>query len=311
MKLQIWAVFLLLTQLSAAACNVPVFRYALERWPVAPYRAVVLKNSDLSSKERVAFDLLDRASDSQNGVLNLVLWNPQKEDMLRSGLKEVFPGKLPVEATVHLMYPLSTGLGKPFWSGKLTKESVAKIRGSVFRDRLVKTILAGASGVFILMESGDQQRDDKIAKELQEYTAKMAANMELPPGVVAADSPITSDQDPGFDPINRLRSKIPLKLAFETLRYDRKSDEVMTALLMSIAPEHEQPVEREPLVFAVYGRGRVLAPMKGQEINMDNVSTIAAFFCAPCSCQVKALNPGTDLLLDHDWERSVFKVDEL
>lgn len=310
MKLQLYITILFFVHLSASACNVPVFRYALERWPVSPYRAVILKNSELTKEEKAAYAQLKKASDGEKGMLNLVLWIPKEKDMEKSGLAKIFPGKLPADATIHLMYPLATGVDKPFWSGKLTKENVAKIRQSSFRNKLIKKILDGASGVFVLMESGDKKRDDKINKELNGYIEKMLKNIELPPGVVSADGSVTGGQAPDFDPINQLRSKIPLKLAFETLRYDRKSDEVMTALLMGVGPDHEEPVEGKPMVFAVYGRGRVLAPMVDDEINFDNVSSIAFFFSGDCSCQMKALNPGTDLLLDHDWDSSVFGVEE-
>ena len=310
MKIKFFTAVLFLIQLSASACNVPVFRYALERWPVAPYRAVILKKSELSKEEKAAYTQLKKSSDGESGMLNLALWIPKKEDMETSGLAKIFPGELPADATIHLMYPLATGVDKPFWSGKLTKGNASKIIKSSFRSKLVKTILEGNSGVYVLMESGNKKKDNKIAKELDGYIKMMIQNMELPPGVVTHDGAVTGDQAPDFDPINQLRSKIPLKLAFEILRYDRKSDEIMTALLMGVGPDHEEPVEGKPMVFAVYGRGRVLAPMVGEEINMDNVSSIAFFFSGACSCQMKALNPGTDLLLDHDWDSSVFGVEE-
>lgn len=310
MKRKIFAAALLLLQISASACNVPVFRYALERWPVSPYRAVVVKATELSKAEKAAYDLLEKAGDGENGMLNLVVWNPKKEDLEKSGLTKLLPEKLPVDATVHLMFPVVTGVDKPFWSGKLTKESVKKIKESSFREKLVKKILEGNSGVFVLMEGGDKKKDNKIAKALDGYIKELLADMELPAGVVQADGNMIGGGPAGFDPINQLRSEIPLKLAFTTLRYDRKSDEVMTALLMSLGPEREEPAGNKPMVFAVYGRGRALVPMVGDEINMDNVGGIAYFLTGACSCQMKALNPGTDLLLDHDWDSSVFGAEE-
>ena len=152
MKTKLLAAVALLVQISVLACNVPVFRYALERWPVSPYRAVVVRDKELSKEDKANYDLLEKAGNGEDGMLNLVVWNPNKEDLEKSGLNKVLPAGPAPEAMVHLLYPVATGVDKPFWSGRLSKESVAKIRGSDFRKKLVEKIVEGNSGVFILME---------------------------------------------------------------------------------------------------------------------------------------------------------------
>jgi len=57
-----------------------------------------------------------------------------------------------------------------------------------------------------------------------------------------------------------------------------------------------------PVVFAVFGRGRILCAFSGQSIKAENLEDAAAFLAGPCSCQVKELNPGIDLLMAVDWE---------
>jgi len=52
----------------------------------------------------------------------------------------------------------------------------------------------------------------------------------------------------------------------------------------------------------VFGRGRALDPLAGEDINEANISRAARFLVGPCSCQAKALNPGHDLLMRTDWE---------
>ena len=45
----------------AIACNVPVFRYALERWPADPYELVVLHEGELTAKDLAQVKALQQA----------------------------------------------------------------------------------------------------------------------------------------------------------------------------------------------------------------------------------------------------------
>ena len=57
-----------------------------------------------------------------------------------------------------------------------------------------------------------------------------------------------------------------------------------------------------PMAFPVYGRGRALYALVGAGINEWNINEACAFITGACSCEVKALNPGVDLLMMVDWE---------
>jgi len=59
---------------------------------------------------------------------------------------------------------------------------------------------------------------------------------------------------------------------------------------------------REPLAFPIYGRGLILYALVGAGINPWTISEAASFVTGPCSCEVKAGNPGTDMLLTLDWD---------
>src|SRR5262245_34589200 len=54
------AVLLLLLAGSATACNVPVFRYALERWPADPYEIVLFHHGPLSAAEQALAARLEK-----------------------------------------------------------------------------------------------------------------------------------------------------------------------------------------------------------------------------------------------------------
>ena len=48
-----------------------------------------------------------------------------------------------------------------------------------------------------------------------------------------------------------------------------------------------------------------LPPLIGKGINARMIDQIAGFVTGACSCQVKAQNPGTDLLIQKDWDAAV------
>jgi len=60
----------------------------------------------------------------------------------------------------------------------------------------------------------------------------------------------------------------------------------------------------EPMVFAIYGRGRALEPYVGKGITADNLAEIVMFVADACSCMVKDMNPGSDLLMKWDWDQT-------
>ncbi len=291
----------------AGACNVPVFRYALERWPVAPYLGIVVSEGKLSKTESAALKQLNESSNGKKGTLNLSVRQFQNKELTKSSLSKSIPVSKPGEARIHLLFPMSTGITKPLWSGDLTAESVKKITDSPFRDSLAKKIIAGDSGVFILLECGDKKVDDAAAAMLDKNLAELSKVLKLPDGVVEEGEEPGDAED--FDPINQLRSPVPLRLNLSSLRLSRKKkDEVLVSLLMSMEDDLAE-YKGMPMVFAVYGRGRVVVPLIGKGITTDNLGEIATFLTGPCSCQVKALNPGVDLLMNYDWQSAVLGED--
>jgi hypothetical protein len=52
----------------------------------------------------------------------------------------------------------------------------------------------------------------------------------------------------------------------------------------------------------VIGRGRAISALAAARVNDQGVGAFAQFVCGQCSCEVKELNPGIDLLLAADWD---------
>jgi len=64
----------------------------------------------------------------------------------------------------------------------------------------------------------------------------------------------------------------------------------------------------EPIAFPVFARSIALYALLGQGITPVTIERACRFLAGPCSCVVKAENPGTDLLVSANWEDAV--IDE-
>jgi hypothetical protein len=67
-------------------------------------------------------------------------------------------------------------------------------------------------------------------------------------------------------------------------------------------PQAKQPEEIEPVLFVIFGRGRVLGSLTGKEIEADSIAGGCQFLTGDCSCVIKDNRPGTDLLMAVNWD---------
>src|SRR5690349_16263850 len=65
------AALVLLCAACAFACNVPVFRYALERWQNDLYHVVVFHKGALTAEQKTRVDEIGRRSTLEGGTANL------------------------------------------------------------------------------------------------------------------------------------------------------------------------------------------------------------------------------------------------
>jgi hypothetical protein len=279
----------------AFACNVPVFRFALERWRPDAYRITVLHRGPLSESER---EFLRPLEDLRNKTLaNL--------DFRAVDLLEV--EKKPADGT-HAVPPLSTEFGSrvkegaswlivqypeylrievPVWNGPLSRETIERLVDSPVRKELVRRLVEGQTAVWLLLESGDKDRDDAVADLLAEEIPGLEQNLKLPE--------LTSDPD------DELLAKTPFKVAFSAIRVPRDAELELALAGMLIRCEPDLADRSDPMIYPVFGRGRAMLPLIGAGITAKNIQDSAEFLVGPCSCQVKELNPGFDLLLSADW----------
>ena len=266
------AIILSLAAPVAYACDVPVFRYALDRWPADTFRleapAAVLSNEPLAKEFRNL---------SSKGNLNL------ETSLSTNGTKLFFP--------LHVK-----NAEAPEWQGQLTPDVYHALTDSPVRREVVKHILNGDSAVWILVESGRPDLDEPAAKLLQNRLKFLESATGLP------------HLDP-TDPDSQLGPGPELKVQFSLLRVKRDDPNEQEFLSLLAGPFGLKKFPaNEPLFAAIFGRGRVLGAWGQDRLNEEFVLDTARFLLGSCSCEVKSLNPGWDLLLRVDWDEELRKA---
>jgi len=270
------------------ACQVPVFRYALERWEPDPYRVVILHDSPLDASQQQG---VQRLADAAQGArpINLMSEVIDPAHPEQASLRSLVPNAVPWPALI-LQYPAGRGLTEAAWVGTLNDEHAAAVVDSPLRSEIVRRLMAGHSAVWVLVESGDPSQDDAAATVLESSLRAAQTSLSLPDAAVLEK-----------DEFYQRDTKVGLRLEFSwvRLRHDDPQEEVLRSVL-----RHGEPGLAEiagPLAIAVYGRGRTHFALAGQGIHSENVEESCRFLVGACSCQVKAENPGIDLPLAAAW----------
>lgn len=278
-----------------SACTEPVFRYAFEAWQPDPYQATVYCPEPLQEEQQAALEALRGAVSSPGAPVNLVVTT------VAPNANEAPPAP----AGIALKYPASAGIEGLAWSAPLDAASVAELIQSPSRQELGRRLLSGSAIVWLLLESGEGLKDNAAAEVLA--TALRAAETrsleqrEAGGGWEGPDESAEASYLTGM-----AASPSPALLLLRVSRSD-PAERAFAAMLTNCAP-HLSDRADEPMAFPVFGRGRVLDVLVGQEINADLIGQVNAFLSSPCSCIVQVQDPGLDLLMAVDWEAGVARV---
>jgi len=290
---------LLLSVLIAAspvwACNVPVFRYALERWPADPYRATVLHRGPLTEQDQAAINVLRQKAQDESLLANLktstVDLSGKVSEETRKAYDKFAEEGLPRSV---VQYPLFSGLREPWWNAELSVPSARALITSPARKEIARRILKGDTAVWVMVESGNKEEDDAKEKLLFDKLKEMPRILQLPEELDFGDG--------AFAPAGTQES-IPLRISFSILRISREDEKEAVLLRMLLNTEGDlHEYAEHPIVFPVFGRGRALYALVGKGINEENILEACGFIAGACSCQVKQQNPGTDLLMSVNWD---------
>ncbi len=285
--------FLLVSGTVAWACSVPVYRYGLERWPADPYRAVVFHRGELTPDQQAWVKALQPLSEDGRNIANLAVMTVDLDGEVDPELQKFWEeqesgGVLPWIVT---QFPLAAWHPGVVESTALTAETPKQLLDSPARAAVAKQLLSGKSSSWIFLECGNAEQDEAAFKVLTAELARMPEVLKLP----------EQEEDPSGDPF-ALPSTDNLKIDFATVRV-RRDDPAERALVAMLLNSEEDLHELSgPMAFPVFARGRALYALVDKGINANTIEAACSFLIGPCSCEVKAQNPGTDLLMNVDWE---------
>ena len=285
----------LLVVQSVQACSVPVFRYALERWPVSPYECIVISNGSIPDARH---DLLKRFSGgNSNFVANISLQVVNSVKDVTNDFNQSASGFSDNDIpNVILRYPKEAGISNPVWSGQLTESNIAQILDSPVRRKIAQRLLLGDSAVWILLESGNSEPDNAAARMLETSINNYQQSSTTPVSETTKQNTVAD-------------SLIPSSTnTFTILRLARNDPAEEVFIRMLLESEDDLKDTAEPMAFPIYGRGRILYALVGNGINRETIDEACSFLTGPCSCSIKDQNPGIDLLMAVDWDHLVTPI---
>ena len=274
-----------LFSLISEACEIPVFRYALERWNADPYRLQVYVPSgqSLSDVDQKRIDSFVLESFKSGGDANFSIEELEKDHS---------------KVTYELLYPLKSGIIRPVISGDLKDLKSKLILSSPSRSKLEKFILSGKSIVWVIIPSDDPVKSEDFKKALKARVSKALSSVKLSDGIIKKEN--TKNEKLSKEELeNILHSQIPLELSFELIEIDRNDQRESVFIDMLLRQNPQLMDYKGSIAFPVFGRGRVLDGVT--DVNNGELEELTVYLSSHCSCTVKEENPGIDLLMVVPW----------
>lgn len=225
----------------------------------------------------------------------------------------------------------------PLFAGRLDAKQLQAMVDSPARKRLAELLKEGNGAVLLILTGPDEDANRQAEKAAGEVVA-MAAKGKFPISggedyTLQGFLPQASEKEPGDDGWpgssgaspqqspsgaslraaashpserpNSLTADRPdsLKLAVLKLSRTEPAEKWLVDCLLSVEPDlRESQYAKSPMVFAVFGRGRVMLPFVGKGITTANLADCIRFLAGPCSCNIGDRSAGVDLLVRCDWD---------
>lgn len=287
------------------ACSTPVYRYAMYRWYPAPYEVYFFHEDEMGEASEEVKTAIDEAMMSENAPSNVRFISVDlAEDKELKGVppdvKEAWEGQ--EEPTIP-QFLISSPVGGHLHQGQLSADQLPELIDSPMRQRIGDEIKKGKAGVYVLLKGEDEKTNAAAEKTLQGVVDDVASGkielytMPPAPGAYGPPAGGESDEAESTEPEDEGPQ---LSIGLLTLGRDDPKEKWFIDTLLAMEPDLRE--SKEPIVFMVYGRGRALFSCLGEGIRRDNLIMDVEFITGACSCTVKDMNPGVDLLMSYNWD---------
>lgn len=297
------AVFASLVVLSvnstSVACDTPVYRYAMYRWFPAPYEVYYFYEGEMGEAGQQMKDALDKAGESEEAPTNIVFLGVDllKDKELTGVPPDVKEAWNKQEEKIVPSFLVSSPVGAHLLKGSLTIKDLPAMIDSPIRQQTGKLLEAGNAGVYIFLKGENAESSAAAEKVLRGVVDDVKAGKvelyTLPPALGRYPNEEGEEEGEEDNPYK-------LSVGLVTLSRTDAAEKWLVDCLLALEPDLRE--SKEPIVFMVYGRGRVLFSCLGKGIHRDNLIQDIEFVTGACSCTVKEQNPGVDLLMRYNWD---------
>jgi hypothetical protein len=262
------------------ACSIPVFRYALERWDLTRYEALVITKDPLPADADAWLKKLERGQPAAN--LNVRRLDVGKLPKEYQKLWKKNARELPC----ILLRSTDPEVPQIFWAGPVDEAKFRAVVDSPMRRKIVDRLKRGDTATFLILTGDDADADAETHKQLDSTLDHLAKTLEFP---------AQTEEGP------QLKTGLPQKIAFSIEKLRRDDADEAAFIQMLLATEEDLDKVKGPIVMPVFGRGRLLCTMYGKDLSGTQFTNVVRFLAGDCTCQIKDLNPGVDLLIAADW----------
>ena len=265
---------------AAVGCDTPVYRYAMYNWNAAPYQVFFFHDSRLEGSDSNADGPhVDGQSQEANRLLREMSASdrPLNVNLIEVDVSDPHFEQLPFAVKEAWRrwrqkndskissgsHAIFSPWGRELFAGRLDVDTVRAMAESPARKRLCELLQEGH--IVAVCLTADKDANNRSVAEAVETLPKV----------------------------------LPLVELLEVSASDPK-EAWFVKTLMAAEPDLEEYAD-ETMVFMAYGRARAMLPYVGKGVTAENLARGIAFLSGACSCQVKADNPGIDLLTRWDW----------
>ena len=274
----------------AFACSVPVFKYALAYWPSDPYEIIVFHRGPLTAEEHAIVYKLQRASWDDSFRANVTVETVDLAGSPNVIMQKLWESQSASELPWMLVkYPRFSAVSDDLWAGKFTADVVELLLDSPVRKKIARSLLDGEVAVWVLLDSGIREQDEAAASLLKDELKKMSEGLNIVIPELGEEQLGDLDQ----------------RVSFSMIRLSRDDPNEQMFIQMLLRSEWDLKDYPKPIAFPIFGRGRALYALVGDGIRAGNIEMACSFLVGWCSCQVKADNPGVDLLMSVNWHDAI------